>query len=150
MRISTSSQVKSVRFSATSQLRYINHPSREDKCAMWFSIADTERFQHAMAKDAIFCSNVLANANNIKNQVIAKDFLICCIGLDRLILRDEPQRSVGIITRRKEHSRIVLQEQERQNKNEMNSPEDLACVSKASSERSLARARKIGKLVAMI
>ena len=150
MRFSTRTTVKSVRFSSLSQLQYIKYPSKKDKSAKWFSKEDRERFQRVMVKYAMICSNVLADADEIRDQGISRDFLICCVGLDHLISSNIPQRYQAIMAARKEHSRIVLKEQERQNKYEINCPEDLARVSKASSERSREHSHKIGKLVALI
>ena len=142
--------MKSVCFSSLSQLQYIKYPSKEDNHAKWFSKEDRDRFQHMMTKDVMICSNVLANANEIQDQVLSRDFLICCVGLDHLLSSDIIQRYQAIMAVRKAHLRIVLEEQERQTKHEINRPEELACVSKASSTRSRARAHKIGKLVALI
>ena len=150
MSFSTSTAVKSVRFSSLSQLQYIEYPSKKDKHAKWFSKEDRERFQRVMVKYAMICSNVLAAANKVQDPVISRDILICCVGLDHLISSDIPRRYQDITATRKEHSRTVLEEQDRQNKNEINCPEDLARVSKASSDWSRVQSHKIGKLVALI
>jgi hypothetical protein len=82
--------------------------------------------------------------------MIRDDYLVRCVGIYHLISSDVPRRYQAIMAARREHACIVLEEQERQKSRNSNCAENLAIVSKASSQESCKQALKIAKLVGLI
>lgn len=131
----------SVRFAFESEGRYINYPTRQENLKRWYSREDEKRFRGEVLRDAIACSmKMVEYLNDPSKTVTYQD----CVGLDHLISRDVYKRYEALRAGRKEHARIVLEEQNWQRLHGVNSPEDLARVSRRSSKSDRARSRKIG------
>jgi hypothetical protein len=143
------SSSKKVRFASHCEGRYIDYPSEKEISKGWYSAADFAKFKQRIARDAVKCSMVVLSIRQGRyNDLDPTDFFLThCVGLDHLISRDVAKRYEAVKEARKEHSRTVLEEQERLRFLNVDSIENLARVSEASSNISRKRARRIGRLL---
>lgn len=141
-------QPKSVSFSPHSSGVYINYPTQSEILAKWNDVEDEMQFRRQLELDAVTCSRKIVQylSGQGEGRLDYQD----CVGLDNLISRDVPQKMKAVRAARRRHARIVLQEQVRQRFANVDSTQELARVSRASSRSERLRARKVGILHATI
>jgi hypothetical protein len=144
-----SSGIKSVRFASHCDGVFIAKTSPQERVQRWYS-----REQQKMARDAMRCSYLLgyrvSGGSKAEDTLSSKEFALLCIGLDHLIARDVSQRWESIKRSRKNHARLVLDEQNRQRSLNFNCPENLARVSAKDSASTRKRSHWIAKITAPI
>jgi hypothetical protein len=132
--------VKSVHLASQVEGRYIKYPSAIENQAKWYNKQDYVNFKRDMLRDVMKCSAAMAT---VQDRQVAQEHLVRCVGIDHLISRDIPQRYQAIKEGRKEHIRLVLQEQDRQRREGVNKPEQLSKVSFRSSIYSRERSHRV-------
>ena len=137
---------KSVSFSTHSDGLYIKYPSKYERSLRWYTTKDEQRFRHQMIQDAVVASRKMADCLNNTGDQAFQDY----VGLEHLISRDVEERYIAMQLARKKHAKIVLAEQRAQRRHRRVSVEDLAEVSRRSSQLERERVRKVGILVATI
>jgi hypothetical protein len=139
-------QQKTVSFSIHSEGRYIKYPSEHERSLRWYTSKNQRRFRHQMIQDAVVASKKMADCLNNTGDQAFQDY----VGLEHLISRDVEERYIAMRLARKKHAKIVLAEQRAQRRHRRVSVEDLAEVSRRSSQLERERVRKVGILVASI
>ena len=105
--------VKSVRFSATSEMIIIERPTKQDNRKKSYKWNDYEYFKRLRANDAVYCSNLYMYKKSIGENLTLED--VCNFtGLEFFLSRDVPGRFRAISQAREHHSNKVLNEQKRQ------------------------------------
>ena len=143
---------KSVHFASEIEGRYMRYPSLKEIESKWYSHEDYANFKQQMTRDIVLFSRAMAADidNHTDKQVIQERLLIGCVGLDHLISRNVTQRYSELRASRKEHVRIVLDEQKLQRRRGVSCLEDLASVSMGSSLNSRERSHRVAKMVGWI
>lgn len=150
--IKRAKMVKSVRFSAQVEGRYIRYPSEEENRAKSYNSEDYARFHQVLARDVVKCSRRLAAVGTSapQDRLSSEKNIIRCVGIDHLVSRDVQQRYADVRNARKQHMRLVLEEQKRQrNAGRVNSA-DLARVSMANSQEFKLRSYRVAVLSASV
>lgn len=147
-----SADSKSVRFSPILSIRYIKYPFMAENEALSYSSDDYERFSRVLIRDAIKCSQRLESANisGFQDRKTSERHIIRCVGLDHLISRNVSERYNELREARKAHSRLVLEVQKLQLRNDVVVPEDLALVSMENSASFKTRAYKVALLASYV
>jgi hypothetical protein len=142
--------MKSVRFSPTTEGRYISYPTRREKADKWYSRDDKARFDRNMIRDAIMCSRFMESfcANHEQDKV--QELMMHWVGLDHLVSCDVQKRYRDVIHARKKHARVVLKAQKTHGHQSRESNQILARVSETSSESDRGRARKVAVVSASL
>lgn len=105
---------KFVRFATHCDGVYINYPSTEIG-KRWDSKDSMKQFNNKVGYDALKCSRVLMGIEEgFDNELTTEMFLVNCVGLEHLISFDVPEQYKAFKAARKEHVRLVLEEQKRQ------------------------------------
>lgn len=146
------STMKSVRFQPRIDGRFISYPSRHENHAKWYSDEDYKHFQSVKLRDIMKYSIKLATINDgaPQDKATSQKLIVRCIGLEDFISRDVPKRFRDVKEARREHVRLVLDEQKWQRLENVDNPVDLARVSMASSHQSRRRSYKIAALAASV
>lgn len=134
---------KSVRFSSTFEVHRSTHPSDMEDDELWYSAEDKARFDRSMVHDVMHLSNILAEAVANQDRRTLGDLMICCVGLERLLSRNPPQRYRSIRSTRARHVQEVLDAYHRLKDISEVIEEDLSHTSQVSSRPSRDQARRI-------
>lgn len=143
---------KTVQFALDlNEVHRISHPTDRDNQAKWFSNEENEEFGHELVRDVVRSSQMFAaGAVNLLDRNTARDFVIRCVGIEKFLAKDVRRRYQDIQSAKQEHTRIVLQAQERLSRIGEVLEEDIAHVSEFSSRRARARSRTVAMIAASV
>jgi hypothetical protein len=140
-----------VRFAAVTHGMYIPYPSEEENGKKWYSKANESRSRIQVARDAASCAQLLVDAaRNDPEDIQLQQVLVHCVGFEGLLSRNVLRQYQTVREAKRNHVRVVLQEQRRQRIDGDVSSRGLARVSKTSSEQARQRAHRVALVNAAI
>ena len=102
---------KYVRFALEVDGLCIKYPSNEENQVKWYDNEDKKDFELVMIRDVIKCSAKMASLEKVRTSELFESTSSKCVGLGHLISRDVTQRYRELKAERKEHVRVILEEQ---------------------------------------